>query len=175
MGKLGEKFTDERRAKISKANMGRTSPLKGKKLSQETKDKIGKAFRGKKLSEAHKEKLRNHVKTLEHRKNLSEAAKGSKSTLWRGGLTSKNMLIRESWEYRQWRTDVYKRDNYTCVLCGDSGGRLNADHIKSFAYYPELRFDINNGRTLCVECHYKTDNFGHKAKKEQRELIEKEV
>jgi hypothetical protein len=42
------------------------------------------------------------------------------------------------------------------------GGKLNADHIKSWAHYPELRFDTSNGRTLCLSCHHKTDTFGAK-------------
>lgn len=82
-------------------------------------------------------------------------AKGNK-TGWR---TSKKLLIRASRKYREWRKAVYERDNYICQWCGERGCRLNADHIKSFASYPELRFEVSNGRTLCVDCHKKTENY----------------
>lgn len=61
-----------------------------------------------------------------------------------------------------WRKKVFERDNYTCVLCNIRGGNLQADHIKPYSLYPDLRFDIDNGRTLCVICHKKTDTYGIK-------------
>ena len=83
------------------------------------------------------------------------------------GKTSENKKIRESLPYKKWRLSVFERDGYKCIECGDSNyeGRgktleLNADHILPFALYPEFRFDINNGRTLCKECHMKTETFG---------------
>lgn len=71
--------------------------------------------------------------------------------------------IRKSSEYRIWRKQVFERDDYTCKLCGEKGGRLNADHIKPFASYPELRLVLSNGRTLCLPCHYKTPTWGGRA------------
>jgi 5-methylcytosine-specific restriction endonuclease McrA len=67
---------------------------------------------------------------------------------------------------REWRVRVFDRDNYTCQICGAVGGRLQADHIRSYAAYPELRHDLSNGRTLCVRCHKATPNYGYKAVKE---------
>lgn len=82
---------------------------------------------------------------------------------WKGGIYPKHLAIRKSLEYRLWRDAVFKRDNYTCQECGDNRGHnLNADHIKPFALFPELRLDIDNGRTLCVGCHKKTDTYGRK-------------
>lgn len=56
-------------------------------------------------------------------------------------------------EYRAWRSAVFERDDYTCQMCGQVGGDLNADHIKAWKLFPDLRFEISNGRTLCVCCH----------------------
>ena len=87
---------------------------------------------------------------------------GEKGSGWRGGVTPKNQIIRHSNEYKLWRIAVFTRDDWTCQICNIKGGKLNADHIKPFAYFPELRFDINNGRTLCEGCHMKTDTFKQK-------------
>jgi len=76
-----------------------------------------------------------------------------------GRKTKENHRIRMSKKYKLWRKSVFERDNYTCQFCNKKGGKLNADHIKQFAFYPELRFDIGNGRTLCVPCHRNTDTF----------------
>lgn len=75
-----------------------------------------------------------------------------------------NQEIRSSVEYRNWRTEVFKRDNYICQSCGKRGGDLQAHHIKRFSDYEELRLEISNGLTLCLECHKeihkKGDNNG---------------
>lgn len=74
--------------------------------------------------------------------------------------TKEHRLIRTRAEYAKWRAAVYERDNYTCVKCGSRGGKLNADHIEPLAKYPDKIYDLSNGRTLCVECHRKTDTYG---------------
>ena len=68
-------------------------------------------------------------------------------------------------EYRKWRKDVFTRDNYTCQDCGLRGVRLHADHIKPYALFPELIFVLENGRTLCAPCHYKTPTFGRRTRR----------
>lgn len=67
----------------------------------------------------------------------------------------KSMLrdrARLSEELKEWREAVYARDGYKCTRCSRTG-YLHAHHIKSWADYPGLRFDVDNGVTLCADCH----------------------
>ena len=99
---------------------------------------------------------------------------GAESNFWKGGITPINQQVRNSFEYKQWRIAVFTRDDYTCRSCGDRGVKLNADHYpKAFAeifhQYKiqsleealncEEFWNINNGRTLCEDCHKTTDNY----------------
>lgn len=104
----------------------------------------------------------------ETREKLSKACKGEKHYNWKGGISPLNAKLRSCVEYRLWRKSVVERDNYTCIWCG-SKEKIQADHIKPFGLYPELRFAIDNGRTLCEECHKKTDSYAGKALKLKRE------
>lgn len=136
-----------------KINVGKKYTL-GYKHTEESKKKISKA--SKNIS-------------IETRKKLSEARKGEKHWNWQGGIAHPHKVIRNSLEYKLWRKAVFERDKYTCIWCGCKSGDgkaviLNADHIKPFAYYPELRFAIDNGRTLCTDCHKTTDTFAGKIK-----------
>ena len=164
------KHTEDTKEKIS-------NKLKGRKLSTETKERMSRARMGRKFSVESRRKMSESAKRAgtgkwgkgkkrppfseEWRKKLGR--KGARNNLWKGGVSSINLKIRASQEYKLWREAIFKRDNYQCIWGGkEHGTRLEADHIKPFSLYPELRFAIDNGRTLCKDCHRKTDTFGNK-------------
>ena len=95
-------------------------------------------------------------------KKMSNAKKGENHWHWRGGITSENKRLKKSLEYRKWREAVFARDNFTCQFCGIRGCYLEPHHIRGFAEYPELRFVVENGITLCENCHKLTDNYKKK-------------
>lgn len=149
---LGKHLSEEHKLRLSRK-------AKGREYTEETRKKMSLGQKGRKHSEETKKKISlAHLGVRDPK--ISERQRGSKSHLWKGGITPINLLIRSSVEYRMWRKSVFERDNYTCQGCGKKGGYLHADHIKQFAYYPKLRFDINNGRTLCKPCHKKTPTYG---------------
>lgn len=161
---LGQKRSEETKRKISEIQ-------KGKKLSEATKLKISVALKGRKykpmsekgrlnISLSHKSKR--GPRSIETRIKLSEARKGDKWCTWKGGVSTANEIIRKSLSYKIWRTAVFVRDGYACVLCGAKGCVLNADHIKRFSDFPEHRFNVNNGRTLCIDCHRNTSTYGNR-------------
>lgn len=168
--------------------------MRGAKTKQlwdnpEYRKKMSEAHKGIKMppfTKEHKERIR---KTMTGRKyppercvNISKAKKGKpqlhqrgeKSMFWKGGRTALGFQIRNLIEYRQWRSDIFTRDDFACVLCGARGGKLEADHIKEFwrildeykitdiseALSCEELWSINNGRTLCRPCHCKTPTYG---------------
>ena len=151
-----------------------------KKHSEETKEKLRLIHLGRKQTKEHIENRRKALKGRKgvwlgkkqsptHRLNNSLGHKGEKSYRWKGGISHLSKPIRKSLQFRLWRESVFQRDNYTCQCCGIHSGLgkaviLHPHHIKSFSEYPELRFEISNGQTLCEDCHKNTDNFGGKIK-----------
>lgn len=107
---------------------------------------------GRNFTNKHREKIRIG--------NLGKHSR-EKNPFWKGGITSLRALIYASSEYRKWRKLVFERDNFTCQECSRVGEKLNADHIKPFSLFPELRFVVSNGRTLCIDCHKKTPTYGN--------------
>ncbi len=155
----GKKHTEETIKKIRIARARQISPWLGKKRSFKTIEKIRLANIGKRRSPATEFKNGNipwdkgkklHYKVVTAFKKGETA--GAKNYRWKGGITGWQNKIRTSTEYKIWRKKVFERDNYKCVNCKKKGGYLIADHIKPFAFFPELRLEVLNGRTLCKNC-----------------------
>lgn len=156
-------ISEATRLKMSLVKKGKPPWNKGIQMWKDRphpKGTLGMKFNGRKFSE-------------EWKKNLSEAHKGKKLPWssgknhwnWKGGVSGPNELSRKSAQYKLWRHLVFERDNYTCQRCGQVGGELHADHIKPFATHPKLRLELSNGRTLCKDCHKKTDTYGVRKRK----------
>jgi len=129
------------RQATSKRFKGKPSPLRGRKIPLE--------------------RIMRRIKTMS----------GSNHWNWKGGISPKNNAARSCIEIKQWRRAVFGRDNFTCIWCKQKGGKLNADHILSFSKFPEWRHEINNGRTLCEDCHSKTRTFRGRSNSKKLNLI----
>lgn len=127
---------------MSEVHKGKISSMKGKHHTKETKEKISKRLMGRRLSEI-------------TRKKIGEAERKEKHWNWKGGITSTNLKIRNSLESKKWKNNVFARDNWTCQKCERRGIELQAHHILGFSQFPRLKFEINNGITLCRSCHGK--------------------
>lgn len=161
-------------------NKWKKSPLRWKKLSEKTRKKMSTAQTWRKQSEETKRKLSEYNTW---RKRSTPAWNKWKKWLcgkdnpnWKWWTTLIKDIIRHTFEYRQWRSDVYTRDWFTCQECWSVGWKLNAHHIVPFseiiiknnitwlesAKCCEELWNINNWITLCVDCHTKTDSFWKK-------------
>ena len=103
-----------------------------------------------KMSNVHKEVHKNNPNlAIEHSAKLQNIELKE----WEGFKEPINLRVRKSSDYREWRTNIFERDKYTCAKCKKVGGKLHAHHILNFSTHKDLRFDINNGITLCENCH----------------------
>jgi hypothetical protein len=109
-------------------NAGKNHPMYGKHHLQKTKDKIRKSLTGRKMPQEIKDKISNSqkgiLKTKEHNRKNSLSQLGSKNHNWKGGVSYFNTTLRQLEKYKEWRTFVFKRDNYTCSKCKKICGEL---------------------------------------------------
>lgn len=182
--KKGQKMSDETKAKLSAIRKLQGNFRTGTHFSEEHKANLSKSLKKRNSEFGRKGGVKKGTKFSDvARKNMKEAQllayklrtrkapwEGKKrpdiarenNYNWKGNPKSENHRIRESTEYKLVREACFKRDNYTCIWCGQRGGKLNADHIKPFALFPELRFALDNLRTLCLACHRRTETYGGK-------------
>ena len=117
-----------------------------------------------------KEKIRkyNLGKIYSEEINNKKGLPKEKNPNWKNGATLRWMMFRSqiSSKLRAWSIIVKQRDNWECVKCG-SEENVQADHIKPVRYYPKLVLDLNNGQTLCFECHKMKTREMFKNRKEE--------
>jgi hypothetical protein len=85
--------------------------------------------------------------------------------------------IRQSAEYKDWRLSVWVRDKTKCQICGIRKDPMVAHHLDGFNAFPEKRFDVDNGVTLCDFHHisfHSNYGFGNNTK-EQFEKFKSET
>jgi len=122
-----------------------------KRMTDETKRKIGRSQKGRTRTAETKQKMSDAQKN--RRKDTWN--RGDQHHSWKGGISPWRNALAQTQPYKNWRTAVFKRDDYTCQICNERGGRLQAHHIRPIRDHKNdlLIFDINNGITLCEECH----------------------
>lgn len=167
---LRKPLSEETKRRISKSNTGKIRTLEHlKSLSEGHKTATAittaitnikaahKANTGKIFSIERRTKISEwqtrRYEDVQERIKSSERQKGDKANNWKGGKTKESKLLRSSMHFKLWREAVFKKDSWTCQQCGYKGKHLHPHHIKAFADFPELRFAIDNGVTLCASCH----------------------
>jgi hypothetical protein len=143
---------------MGKARRGKQTWMKGKKHKKESLERMKIAGKGK-------------IPWNLGKKNL--VYRGKNHHFWKGGVCDLRIQITQSIEYKIWRREIFKRDNYTCQDCKQRNGYKEVHHIKPYSLIveenhitniqealncPEL-WELSNGKTLCLKCHRKT--FSH--------------
>ncbi len=187
----GKRLSLKHKEKLSIAK--KIKPTKywlGRKMSNNLKKELSDAHKGKKHTEDTKKILSeiNKGKCFleETRKKISKSKMGDKNPMavrpkelhwcWRGGITPIRQLIRHCFRYKKWRRDIFERDNFTCLECGDRSVKGNPVYLE--AHHTPKRFveilnefkietleqalnckelwNINKGKTYCKKCHDET-------------------
>ena len=154
---------------------GKTPWNKGKEHSEETKKKLSKATKKQFKEKGHPFDGMLHSEQTKQKisKSRTGKSKGKERWNWKGGISSENRLIRTSSRWKNWRNNVFERDNFTCQnknckYCKNRKGikNLHPHHKKEIAKFPELCFDVSNGITLCSDYHLKEVHKNGKKTKE---------
>ena len=183
----GKQMSEEQKEKLRKKAIERLKdkknhPMFGRKHSKEAIDKMRKIKFGKTHTQESKKKMSLAHKgkkiSSEQRLKLSKGKIGNKNPAWKGGIKEVSRTIRKMFESRLWSKYCMERDKYTCQKCKMVGGQLEVHHIKPFSIILEENniksvgdarkcwelWDLNNGLTLCGDCHASVDEYRNRTK-----------
>lgn len=149
--KKGRKKSQEEIEKIRKSKLGDKNPMFGRKGDNHP-------LFGTTHSKETKEKMKKNHKGMTGKKQSEEFVSrmsGENSPVWIKDRTLlKKKQERNDSAYQEWRKGVYSRDLWKCKFKNeDCKGKIEAHHILSWTDYPELRYNIENGITLCHHHH----------------------
>ena len=120
----------------------------------------------------------NYAKRADVREKIRQSKIGSKNPMWNPNITDEERKQSRNYdEYVQWRKQIFERDNYTCQYCGNKNGngkrvKLAAHHKDGHHWCKEKRLDINNGVTLCWDCHAKFHKIYGTSKNTYSQFVE---
>jgi len=151
---------------------GMVSSFKNKKHKPETIERI------RELAKKRPPPMLNRKHTEESRRKMSitkrlTTKRGKEHHNYIHGNAERNRNDRRNPKYKDWRDSVFNLDKYRCQKCGDKkGGNLIAHHLNSFHAFPDERFDISNGGTLCEKCHTDFHNMNGYTNNNKEQFIE---
>ena len=167
---IGHEVSDEARLKIGIASMRENR-------SEETLEKMRISSLRENLSEEtllkRSKAAKERIASPKARANMSKSKIGKNNPNWKGGISSEDHIFRQLAKYRDWRVSVFERDDYTCQECEIRGGVLNAHHILQLCDYKDECYSLNidNGITLCEDCHRETYNREYEFVERYQEII----
>lgn len=141
---------------------------KGKELPKHLKKQISQKLKGRKMpyvaeanknrdwSEETRKKRSEIAKSLwndEFRERFTERMTGQNNPNW---IEDRSQLVDRNYhpELHIWKKKVAERDQGQCQINNeDCAGRIEIHHILPYRSHPELRFEPNNGITLCHHHH----------------------
>jgi len=107
--------------------------------------------KGNKITDEHKEKLREVMKVNNpmKRKEIADKIRGEKCHFWKNGISSEPYST--DWT-ETLRRSIRERDHYTCQLCNQYGNVIH--HID----YNKKNCDVNNLINLCNKCNARVNS-----------------
>lgn len=141
LAKLGKKHTEQHKKNMSLSMMGIPKPPRTKEHTEKIRlSKVGKP----------------HILTQKGLESFIQKTSGSNNCRWiedRSKIKIGDRSLNDPLQ-KGWRKAVKNRDGWKCRIADENcSGKLEAHHILPWSQFPELRYQVNNGITLCHAHH----------------------